>query len=363
MDWKKRIWGNHRAASALATLALGAAGGFAGLWLGLPLGMLVGSMVVVAVSATAQVRLFGALPGVPQNWRILVIPVIGVSIGGSVPPDVLSQLLHWWPSLLALAVFVPLAHACSYGIYRGLAKIEPNTAFFAAMPGGYIEALEMGEARGADMQMLLMLQFLRLILCIVLIPVIFTILSGHSVGSAAGVSVPGANLPMGILDLLILLGCAVFGYFGAKKLDLPAAVLMGPMVLSGIAHAVGLVEASPPGWTITVAQWIVGTSLGSRFAGLKPAKLWLAMRLSVVAMASSLGLALVFAFALARPVAEPVSAVMLAFAPGGVTEMALVAISLQLSAVYVTLSHLVRIVFAVTAAKIGMRWIEPAQKG
>jgi uncharacterized membrane protein AbrB (regulator of aidB expression) len=41
------------------------------------------------------------------------------------------------------------------------------------MPGGFIEALEMGEKAGAQMPMLIMLQFLRLILCIVLIPLAF----------------------------------------------------------------------------------------------------------------------------------------------------------------------------------------------
>ena len=62
-----------------------------------------------------------------------------------------------------------------------------------------------------------------------------------------------------------------------------------------------------------------------------------------------------FAFLLSGPVGEPVSAVILAFAPGGVSEMSLVALSLHLSAVFVTMHHLVRIILAVMAARLGQR--------
>ena len=46
----------------------------------------------------------------------------------------------------------------------------------------------MGEEAGADVQMLTMLQFLRLILTIVLVPVAFSWMEGHAVGSAGGVA-------------------------------------------------------------------------------------------------------------------------------------------------------------------------------
>jgi uncharacterized protein len=51
-------------------------------------------------------------------------------------------------------------------------------------------------------------------------------------------------------------------------------------------------------------------------------------------------------------VGEPVPAVILAFAPGGINEMSLVALSLQLSTVYVTLHHLARIVLAVAVMRL-----------
>ena len=70
-----------------------------------------------------------------------------------------------------------------------------------------------------------------------------------------------------------------------------------------------------------------------------------------------LALPCALALALAGPVGEPVTAVILAFAPGGISEMSLVALSLQLSMVYVTLHHLLRILLTVAVARVGLQLV------
>jgi uncharacterized protein len=51
----------------------------------------------------------------------------------------------------------------------------------------------MGDGAGADAAYLMMLQFLRLILCIVLIPIGFSLATGQSVGSSTGMVIGGAD--------------------------------------------------------------------------------------------------------------------------------------------------------------------------
>ena len=53
----------------------------------------------------------------------------------------------------------------------------------------------------------------------------------------------------------------------------------------------------------------------------------------------------------------PRAAAFLAFAPGGVAEMSLIALSLQYSVVFVTLHHVARILIAVLVAKVGFRFV------
>jgi hypothetical protein len=113
----------------------------------------------------------------------------------------------------------------------------------------------------------------------------------------------------------------------------------------------------PPAWLVALAQVVLGTGLGARFAGIDRGRLARAGRLAVLNTAAALALAFVFALAFARLVGEPVTAVFLAFAPGGLAEMSLIALSLDISVIYVTVHHVLRIVLAVTLGQIGARWI------
>lgn len=339
----------------LATFALGAAGALAARALGLPLPMMLGPLVAVAGASMAGVKLFGRPPDVPQRWRFALVPVIGVAIGAAVPGDVMEQLGRWWVTALALLVYVPLAHALSYTLYRRLGRVEPRTAYFAAMPGGFIEALEMGEKAGARMDMLAALQFLRLTMCILGIPLVFALVTGQAVGSAAIAPMEAPALSAPDAGLLIVAGLG--GWWLARRLNLPAAPLAGPLIASAVLHGAGLTAAAPPDWAVALTQWVMGTSLGARFSGFSREALWLAVRLAAVNVAMVLLLAAGAALILADLAGEPVPAVILAFAPGGISEMSLVALSLQMSAVFVTLHHLIRIVLAVIAARLGLRFI------
>jgi hypothetical protein len=49
------------------------------------------------------------------------IPVIGVSIGTAVTPGIVEEAARWWPSLAALLLYIPVAHAIGYGLTGGSA--------------------------------------------------------------------------------------------------------------------------------------------------------------------------------------------------------------------------------------------------
>lgn len=341
-------------AGIAATFALGAVGAGAAVLLHLPLPMLLGPLLAVAAASMAGVRLFGHPPAVPQRWRYALVPIVGVAIGAAVPPDILSQIARWWVTLLALCLYVPLLHWLAYQLYRRAGGVDRPTAYFAAMPGGFIEALEMGEKSGARMDMLVALQFLRLALCIVFVPIAFAVVTGQAVGSGA-VAPPGHDVPLTPKDIALLVAAGAGGWALAAKLRFPAAVLSGPLLASAILHATGLTAATSPGWAVALTQYVMGTSLGARFSAFTGAALWLALRLAALNVVAALTVAAAIALALAGWVGEPAPALILAFAPGGISEMSLVALSLQMSIVFVTLHHLLRIVLAVVVARAGLR--------
>ena len=336
------------------TLCLGGLGGLLAHVLQLPLAYLLGSLVVVAVTAAAGWRVLGQVVTLPMRLRMGFVPVIGVAIGGAFTPQVAREALGWGPSLLALAVFIPLAHAVGYAIYRR-GGLSQKTAFFGSVPGGLIESVQLGEEAGANVALLTLLQFLRLILTIIAVPLMFWALTGQAVGSASGVRMAGADAVLSLLDVVILLVCGVVGALGAKALRIPAGIITGPLALSALVHGVGWVEGVPPQWMINLTQVVLGTGLGARFVGIDLGQIRRAGVLALINGVVALGIAYGFAMALHALVGEPVAAVFLAFAPGGLAEMSLIALSLQMSVIYVTVHHVARIILAVMLAQIGAR--------
>lgn len=286
---------------------------------------------------------------IPSRHRVWFLPIIGVSIGAAVTPDILLEARSWWPSLLALFLFIPVAHLCSFLTVRRIGLDDRMSALYGTMPGGFVEATEMGEAAGADVALISVMQLLRLIICIVMIPFGFTLLTGSAVGSAAG-EVIGAG-PLRTSDIMLMVAAGVAGALIARALKFPAWVLTGPLLLSGALHATGLVTGGPPRWMIELAQFAIGTSLGGRFAGRGPDVLGRGARYALVAVSLTLAIAGLFASILGGLVGERWEAVFLAYAPGGVVEMSLVALSLQVSVIYVTAHHIIRILLAVMLAR------------
>lgn len=338
------------------TLALGAVGGLLAHAAHLPLGYLLGSMVLVGGLAALDIRPLGRPLTLPARLRFSFVPVIGVAIGGAFTPEVARAAAGWGPSLAALGVFVPLAHAAAYAIYRrgGLNRVE---AFYGAVPGGLIESVQMGEEAGADVRLLIVLQTLRLIGTIITVPLIFLALTGHSVGSAAGTAMVGAAVPLTLRDAVLMLGAGAIGALAGKRLRFPGYIITGPVLASAVLHVTGLLQAIPPAWLIAVTQVILGAGLGVRFVGMSRQMLARCGRLAMVNGAVSLFLAFGFAGVVHWLTDEPVAAAFLAFAPGGLAEMSLIALSLNMSVIYVTAHHVVRIVLAVVFARLGRRLI------
>lgn len=347
-----RIGGTDVAALAL-TLGVGAVAGTLAWAAALPLGFLLGSMLVTAGWAVSGRRLLGKPVTLPARFRFSFVPVIGVAIGGAVTPEVAGQMPGWWPTLAALCLFVPMAHALGYAIYRRMG-IGRREALYGAVPGGLIESVTLAEAAGADVRVVTVLQFLRLILTILTVPFLFWGITGQAVGSAAGARIAGAALSLP--DAAVLVLAAVAGVAVARAMRLPGWIMTGPLAASALLHGLGWVEGVPPDGLIAATQVVLGTGLGARFAGIERAVLLRAGRAALANGVAALALAFAFAEALHLGVGEPVAAVFLAFAPGGLAEMSLVALSLGVGVVFVTAHHVLRILLAVVLAQAAGRW-------
>ncbi|MEN0087415.1 MAG: AbrB family transcriptional regulator, partial [Pseudomonadota bacterium] len=322
---------------------------------GLPMPYLLGSLVVVSSIAIMRSAGGKAEAKFPEPVRRAFVAMIGAMIGATFTADLLSVVPTLWISLLAVPVFVVVALALGFVIYRYIGGYDLRTALFSAMPGGLIDSVALGEAAGGDGLTLAVQHFARIVLVVLTVPMGFYIWSGEVVGSAAGQAL--SNTPWDWADVAILSALALIGLLVGPRLRLPAYHLTGPLVLSAAFHASGIYQTSNPDWLLNVSQLVVGTGLGTMFAGVKLSRVGRAFGLGALYVASVLVLGLAMALGLVWlklgvDGAATFEALFISLSPGGITEMGLIALSLGVSPVVVSAHHLFRIIVTVFIAGI-----------
>jgi len=157
-----------------------------------------------------------------------------------------------------------------------------------------------------------------------------------------------ADVPL--RDLALLTACAVVGWWVGTSLRIPGGAIIGPLVFSAALHITGITSASPPMEAVVVAQVVLGAAIGCRFVGVDPKEVSFALVHSLGFVVLMLALTVLFAWVISLLVDIPTISGVLAFAPGGLAEMSLVALSLRLDVGYVATLHVVRILLVMCVA-------------
>jgi len=177
------------------------------------------------------------------------------------------------------------------------------------------------------------------------VPLLFLFIEGEAVGSLAGESL--STTQYDVLDVAWILGIALVGLFIGQRTKLPVSHMLGPLLLSLALSVGGVVEIDIPPWLGHVAQFMVGTALGSQFSGVSRSLLLRGLGMGLLSGGYMLGLAATFAIILIQFVPADFGAIFISFAAGGLAEMSLIALSLNFNPVVVALHHLARILLTV----------------
>ena len=341
-------------------LLLGGLGGWLAQVLHWPMPWMIGSLAASALAVAGLQKGLLSDYGFPMPLRSAFVALIGVMIGTQVTPDLLGQIgaLPW--TVTGLAVYVVAAHGGNYLIFRRFGGQDRPTAFYAGTPGGLMESILMGEAAGADSRVVTLQHFLRIVLVITLLPLGLSLYLGAPVGSAAGLSAAAPDgVPVPVSTLALIAAAAAVGLKLGEVIRLPAAQITGPLLLAAGFTLSGLVDLHLPFWLIATAQVVIGTSLGLRFKGIAAPVIRAALKMAVLSVAFMLVLGAALAEALALITGIPFLHLAISLAPGGVTEMSVIALSLAANPALVSLHHVLRILMTVLEMSLLARWIRP----
>jgi len=320
--------------STLLTLLAGTAGGAAFWWAGLPAGWLSGSMVAVGACAIAKVPL-----RLPATLRDMVFVVLGISMGAGFTPEALGGVLKWPLSLLGLALSIPAIVLAVLAYLVTVARWDRPTAFFAAVPGALAYIMVLALESRADPRRVALSQSIRLFILVALLPSLVVATAPPALSA-----VPEAAALDGATALLVLLAAGTLGAFAFHRLGIPAGLLTGALAASAVLHGTGLVSGQLPDPVLVPCFVAMGCVIGLRFEG---ASLALAREVAVPSLgacAISLLVAASFASAVSWSLALPLGQVLLAFAPGGIEAMTILAFVLGADPAYVSTHQLARFV-------------------
>ena len=344
------LFESNPARAALALL-LGIASGVFAYLIGMPLPWMLGPMIGNTIAAILH-----APTAAPNRLRPIVIPVIGVMLGSGVTPDLVDALGDWAISFLVLPPFLIVAAGASFLFYRRVGGYDPVTAFFCAMPGGLNEMLILGAEAGGNEKRIALAHASRILLVIGFVALFFGLILGVTSGGQGGARWTGL-WEVGARDYAVLAICAVAGVYLGRVLRLPAAAVLGPMLLSGVAHFFHVVDVPPPTVLVIAAQVVMGTVIGCRFLGATAREVGKDLFLGIFSTMGMLITGVGFAAVVAGLTNTDLSQAFLAYSPGGLTEMSLLAFAMGGDIAYVSITHIVRIVLVIFAAPLVFRWL------
>lgn len=325
----------HTMIQLLKALSIGALGGGIAHAINLPLAWMIGPMIANICASMAGVDV-----AISLKLRSSTLIILGCFLGSTFSPDLMDEILKLPVSIILVLLFVAFSTVVSALYFNKIAKFDFITSIFSATPGGLTPMTILGGSLGGKEQFIAYTHGIRVVAIVCLTPLlVFGILDGGQVENITEISMAEIDW----LESFFLIGAAILGVFIASKLKIPAAQMTGAMFVSAGLYLSGTIGAPLPSILLEVTLWILGSAIGSRFSGFG---MPLIKRLSVHAFLNVVcvtSLTMLVAWGLSETLGVSFLAILLAFSPGGVAEMCLIALALNIDPGFVALHHLARI--------------------
>lgn len=325
---------------------------------GLSIGWMIGTLIMAVVLSFRQphsLKLPHNQKGLPRYWLYAGQCILGIELGQKMNLSVISIFQENWVSILVMLLLSVAFSLLSGFVLWKFSQTDMLTSFFGTAPGGLSAIPSIAEEVGANTAVVSIIQTMRVFLVVFTVPIIVSSLAGHAASPTIAHNGPISgempNFEMNQFFWTIALVLAAWGgYYVGKYLKFPAPWLVGSMLSVSVIQTLGSSYAGYnliawwPHTVIILSQVFIASSIGSRFhknmfIGLKKTLL--------VALLSTLGLIIAMfacAFFISKITGITFITAVLAFAPGGIAEMATTAVVLHADSTLVVVVQVLRVI-------------------
>lgn len=328
----------------LLALFIGFCGAILFIYLHLPLPWLLG-----AIFASSIAMRFEKLPiKSPKTFSPPARILIGLTIGSAFTPEILQYLDVYIFSLLLVVPFTILTIVCGTYYYYKVLNYDLKTSYLGSMPGGVIEMVIIGEEIKANISKITLMQSSRLFFVVITLPFIIQYIFQIDISGNKLITIPLKNI--NLIELVVLIICGFVGAVVAKKVKLTAAFLMGPMIISIAVHSTGLIHTPVPDEFLKFIQVVFGTIIGFTFKGVSLQTIGKTLFSTLGHFIILIILCAIFILIANKLFDFPVLSLLLAYGPGGQSEINLIAILVGANLPFITLHHIVRLLIVMNIA-------------
>ena len=300
----------------------------------IPLAWFLGPMLVTSLAS-----LMGLKIKMPRLVLSSILILLGLYIGNYIDKSLFAQMHQWiWTSLIMLVYIVVSVLIVSKYLEK-FSKYEKKTSIFSAAPGALGPLMILAEDEKTDLSQVATSHLIRLIIIITVFPFIV-----NSFYDVKGIKIAQEVIEnQNFQHLLILIISSIILIYFFDKLKIPAALLSGTLVASGFLQIteIATYQISPD--IIDYCLLILGASVGCRFADKTFSEIGRNALHSFVATFLLVVLGVIAALVAGLIIDKNFFTLLLSYCPGGIYEVAVIAIFFDLDPEFVSFHHIIRL--------------------
>ena len=316
----------------------------------IPLAWFLGPMLITSLAS-----LMGLKIKMPKLVLSSILILLGLYIGNYIDKSLFSQIHQWaWTSLIML-IYIIVSVLIVSKYLQAFSKYERKTSVCSAAPGALGPLLILAEdEKKADLSQVATSHLIRLIIIITVFP--FIVNSFYETDSF--VVVEKTLIDQNINHLILLIISSIFLILLFDKFKVPAALLSGTLFASGFLQITEIATYKLSPNIIDYCLLILGASVGCRFANKTFGEIARNAWHSFVATFLLVLLGIIAAFAASLIIDKNFFTLILSYCPGGIYEVAVIAIFFDLDPEFVSFHHIIRLLMILFIVPLILKIIE-----
>jgi len=315
----------------------------------LPLAWFLGPMLATSIGALMGLKII-----IPRIILSSILILLGLYIGNYIDKDLFSQIHQWAFTSLIMFAYIILSIFIVSIYLQKFSKYEKKTSIFSAAPGALGPLMILAEDQKTDLSHVATSHLIRLIIIVTVFP--FFVNSYYD--ADLGDFVQKAFKDQNISNLLILIIFSIVLILVFDRFKLPAALLSGTLVASGFLQMTEIASYQISPMIVDYCLLILGASVGCRFADKTFNEVAKNAFHSFIATFLLVLLGVIAAYAASLIIDKNFFTLLLSYCPGGIYEVAVIAIFFNLDPEFVSFHHIIRLLMILFIVPIILRFLK-----